>query len=347
MVKFLKACAFVLVVVMMIAAIRPLSGSDTTYAAERTPHAVRIRDGNRDRGTHETLLRTVGEVLAEQGIELHPNDQVIPAYSRRINQDMVVQINRAFYVQVNIDGEQHQYKVSPGTRAGEVLNAMQAEMETALLFEGDEDEELTERSVLDFYTWRSELETIVEEIPYTSEYHNTPSLSLGTDIVRQEGIPGERHSEYMVVYISNEEYSRELQDEFTIEPTTRIVDRGVGGTLTNLGALTDTSCPTFRYLRRLTMNASAYTAGYTCTGKTPQHPLYGITASGKRVQHGIVAVDPSIIPLGTRLYVEGYGFSIAADTGSAIIGYKIDLFMYDLSDARRFGRRDITVFVLD
>ena len=114
-----------------------------------------------------------------------------------------------------------------------------------------------------------------------------------------------------------------------------------------LGASADTSCLSFQYVRRLTMNASAYTAGPCCTGKGPGHPLYGITASGRHVEHGIVAVDPSVIPLGTRLYVDGYGFALAADTGSAIRGYKIDLFMYDLTDARQFGRRDITVFVLE
>jgi len=65
------------------------------------------------------------------------------------------------------------------------------------------------------------------------------------------------------------------------------------------------------------------------------------------VEHGIVAVDPTVIPLGTRLYVEGYGFALAADTGSAIRGYKIDLFMEYIGDARQFGRRDVTVFILE
>jgi len=95
------------------------------------------------------------------------------------------------------------------------------------------------------------------------------------------------------------------------------------------------------------MNASAYTAGFSCTGKRPGHPAYRITRSGREVEHGIVAVDPAFIPLGTKLYVEGYGFAIAADTGGAIRGYKIDLFMEYMGDALRFGRRNITVFILE
>ena len=95
------------------------------------------------------------------------------------------------------------------------------------------------------------------------------------------------------------------------------------------------------------MVATAYTAGPESTGKSPGMPGYGITASGMRVRHGVVAVDPRVIPLGTRLYVEGYGYSIAADTGgSAISGYRIDLYMEKVADAYRWGRRTVKVYVL-
>ena len=73
----------------------------------------------------------------------------------------------------------------------------------------------------------------------------------------------------------------------------------------------------------------------------------GITASGMRARHGIVAVDPDVIPLGTRLFIPGYGLAIAADTGGAILGDKIDLCMEDYGSAMDFGRRDVRVYVLD
>jgi 3D (Asp-Asp-Asp) domain-containing protein len=72
----------------------------------------------------------------------------------------------------------------------------------------------------------------------------------------------------------------------------------------------------------------------------------GITASGMVARHGVVAVDPDVIPLGTRLYIPGYGEAIAADTGGAIQGHKIDLCMESYGEAMQFGRRDITVYVL-
>ena len=73
----------------------------------------------------------------------------------------------------------------------------------------------------------------------------------------------------------------------------------------------------------------------------------GITATGVPATYGIVAVDPSVIPLGTRVYIPGYGVALAADTGGAIIGYCIDLCMESYEECMNFGRRNITVYVLD
>ena len=72
----------------------------------------------------------------------------------------------------------------------------------------------------------------------------------------------------------------------------------------------------------------------------------GITAMGIPATYGIVAVDPDIIPLGSRVYIPGYGEALAADTGGAIYGYRIDLCMEDYYQAMDFGRRTVTVFVL-
>jgi 3D (Asp-Asp-Asp) domain-containing protein len=86
------------------------------------------------------------------------------------------------------------------------------------------------------------------------------------------------------------------------------------------------------------MLATAYTAGSAGGG--------GMTASGRRAGYGIVAVDPRIIPLGTRLYIPGYGMAIAGDTGGDIVGNRIDLGFDSLRGAMLFGRRDVTVYRL-
>ena len=73
--------------------------------------------------------------------------------------------------------------------------------------------------------------------------------------------------------------------------------------------------------------------------------LPGRTASGLPVGPGIVAVDPSVIPLGTRMFIPGYGPGVAADTGTAVKGNIIDLWMPSTAAARRWGRKTVTITV--
>jgi 3D (Asp-Asp-Asp) domain-containing protein len=73
--------------------------------------------------------------------------------------------------------------------------------------------------------------------------------------------------------------------------------------------------------------------------------LPGKTASGVPVRKGVVAVDPRLIPLGTRLYVPGYGPGLAADVGTAIKGRIIDLWFPSTAQARNWGRRTVTITV--
>ena len=92
------------------------------------------------------------------------------------------------------------------------------------------------------------------------------------------------------------------------------------------------------YTQMYGMEATAYLP----TDGSPE----GLTAMGIPATYGVVAVDPDVIPLGSRVYIPGYGEAIAADTGGAIYGYRIDLCMESYGEAMDFGRRNVTVFVL-
>ncbi|MCR8644840.1 3D domain-containing protein [Paenibacillus sp. N1-5-1-14] len=98
--------------------------------------------------------------------------------------------------------------------------------------------------------------------------------------------------------------------------------------------------------------ATGYYAGRESTGKTPKHPEYGITFSGLKVvrnERGLstIAADPRVFPLGTVLYVPGYGYGVVADTGSAIKGNKIDLY-YDTKSQvfSEWGKKNVRVFIV-
>ena len=93
-----------------------------------------------------------------------------------------------------------------------------------------------------------------------------------------------------------------------------------------------------RYTAVMTMEATAYLP--------TEGSAEGLTATGIEARYGIVAVDPDVIPLGTRLFIPGYGEALAADTGGAIQGNKIDLCMESYGEAIEFGRRTVTVYVL-
>ena len=101
----------------------------------------------------------------------------------------------------------------------------------------------------------------------------------------------------------------------------------------------ETAHGTVRYTNVMVMEASAYLptdGGGSC-----------VTATGLPATHGVVAVDPDVIPLGTQVYIPGYGVAIAADTGGMIEGAMIDLCMEDYDDCMEFGRRDIDVYILE
>ena len=89
--------------------------------------------------------------------------------------------------------------------------------------------------------------------------------------------------------------------------------------------------------------ASASAGGREITVSATGYALQGSTASGLPVGWGVVAVDPSVIPLGSHMTIPGYGDAVAADTGSAIVGATIDLWFPSVAQANAWGRRTVTI----
>ncbi|RKJ64509.1 hypothetical protein D7X33_25650 [Butyricicoccus sp. 1XD8-22] len=89
-----------------------------------------------------------------------------------------------------------------------------------------------------------------------------------------------------------------------------------------------------------------YTAGYESTGKTPSHPAYGITASGNYVQEGVTAACPKNLEFGTKLYIEGFGYRVCEDRGSAITENRLDIYVESLDKALQLGRQKLKVKII-
>jgi len=96
--------------------------------------------------------------------------------------------------------------------------------------------------------------------------------------------------------------------------------------------------------------ATGYYAGFESTGKTPSHPSYGITYSGVKVRrddYSTIAADLRVFPLGTILYIPGYGYGVVADKGGAIRGNKIDLYFETKQDVfKQWGKKSVDVYVV-
>ncbi|MDI3534030.1 MAG: hypothetical protein PWQ82_395 [Thermosediminibacterales bacterium] len=300
---------------------------------------VIVVDGNNTL-TVKTMKNSVAEVLEETGIKLHDEDLVRPSLESPLKEGMEIKITRAFPVKIFADGKQHTIMT--------VQNSVMAILKNAGIALNPKDKVTPDlNSIIDK---PSEIRVVRVTEDFIKEnkriyYHlikkKNDQLEKGVVRVIQQGHEGLKELTIKVTYEDGKEVNREVVDEKIIkEHQDKIVEYGTIDTfITSRGE-------EVRFKKVLNMIATAYDAGYESTGKTPDHPEYGITYTGITAQKGVVAVDPKVIPLGTRLYVEGYGFAVAADIGSAIKGNRIDLYYDSHEEAIKYGRRKVKVYIL-
>ena len=266
-----------------------------------------------------TTMSTVGEALRAEGITLYLGDEVHPSLGSRVSSGMRIYIRRARPVEITVDGRTIKSRTRRQT-VGEVL----AEQGIALVG-NDYVEPAPHAPVTDdmqIRVVRVQEKTVIEQepIPFETAWQPDPDMELDQRRLVQEGANGVHRRRWRVVYHDGREVSRDLEDEWVaVEPTTKIIAYGTKIVIREL----QTPDGTFQYWRKIRMLATAYTEA-TC-GKDPDHPYYGITYLGWKMRHGIVAVDPRVINLRSKVYVFGYGEGVAADTGGAIKGQRIDL----------------------
>jgi 3D (Asp-Asp-Asp) domain-containing protein len=216
---------------------------------------------------------------------------------------------------------------------GDFLASTDVEINDSAVINVDEDEEITDN--MNIVVVQDEVRTVEykELIGYNTEVEYSDELAQGSSQVKVKGIDGEKTITITTKYDGGKAEKPTTSEKITLEPVNQVVVVG-----TKKQVVPETS---YEYSEVVTMNASAYAPVVECCGKDD-----GITANGSYAGKGVVAVDPNVIPLGTKLYVPGYGICIAADTGGAIKGNKIDLCYNTYNEALNFGRKDVSVYIL-
>jgi len=289
---------------------------------------VRI-DNNGNKICVKTMAKTVGELLKEAGIKLNSTDVVRPELDSIVSKEVQVVIKKAPEIQTMKTVSENTVKA-----VASVVGSNPASQNVK-----PEQKIITKEKIL----------TVKGKLSYKTESKINNKLFKGETKVIKQGKPGLVVKQYKVVYKNGKEVSRVLLSEkVKVKPVAKVVEKGTRTMLvTSRG-------DTLRFKKVIVMKSTAYYNSFSETGKKPGSSGFGVTASGMKTRKGVVAVDPRVIPLGTRLYIESmqngvpsYGYSIAADTGGAIKGNIVDVFFPTRQEVNNWGVRKVKVYVLE
>lgn len=294
------------------------------YQVEADGSTVYIRTHSND----------VDGILMQHNIDIDPVDTLyIEPLAYR---SQLISIRDTHKVTVAIDGHTREYYTTGGTvenlfaQAGITLGENDTVQPTLQTVISDDTSVAVDRIAI-------KTQTVQEEIapPVVDK-------SDGGETFEIPGKAGVRETTFQCKYVNGVLTEKVELDSVVIQEPTATVIRSVipspAGTGETVVTQPNPGAPT-EYSRVLICEATAYTGG-------------GITASGLPAQYGRVAVDPRVIPLGSQLYIESedgayvYGYAVAADTGGAIKGNKVDIYLDTYSQAIQFGRRNLRVYVI-
>lgn len=304
--------------------------------AQMRPTRLILIDGSTEQ-TLSTRRRDLLAALTEAGINLRPEDQLMPPLGSplRPGASLRVEVQRALPVTLVADGKQREIWTRART-IGELVAAAGAPIGPDDKIAPSSDTGVFANLVVTLTRVSVSTRVRQEPIPYTTIRRADPNLVLGEEKELQVGASGARVvTEKVRLEDGVEAASEPVSDEIVRPPTSRIVAYGTTATIARSGE-------TYRYSRTLDMTATGYTAG-----KESNPNGNGYTYTGMKAVRGVVAVDPRVIPLYTRLYIDGYGPAVAADIGGAIHGNRIDLCFDSLDEALQWGVRPVKVYLLN
>ncbi|MDR3541917.1 MAG: ubiquitin-like domain-containing protein [Desulfosporosinus sp.] len=280
--------------------------------------------------TTRTSAKTVGEALADlsqrYGLQIKDVDEVNVSRSEAVKDQMEIEVRRAIPILVRADGKTIDTYIAPRTVAealkklGVVLG-MKDKVSLAL------NHMLAPNDQVSVVRVAERTETVKSEIPYQT-ISQAADFPVGLpDKIVSRGSDGLQEQTVKLTLEDGKEVDREILGQRVVSaPTNQVVSRGTQTSVSRGGE-------TIQFKRAYVMRATAY-----CIPG-------GTTKTGASVRWGIVAVDPTVISLGDNVYVDGYGKARALDTGGAIVGNRIDLYMNSEEAASSWGVRNVMVYV--
>lgn len=269
----------------------------------------------------ESKAFTIDEFLDEQHIKYCEDDYISRPVSTFIYDGISFKLKHATDFKVTADGKTKKYKTLCRT-VGDALKDCKIKVGDADIVTPGLDTEIGDGLEVVIQRVTTSQETVEEDVDFNTIEKDDPSMEEGKSKVETEGSKGRDKVTYEITYIDGVESERK---EISRETVTAAVDKVIlNGTKISFNGKS--------YSRKLVVKAYSYTGG-------------GRTAMGTRARVGEIAVDPRVIPLGSKVYIEGVGARIAEDTGGNIKGNTIDIYMNSVAECRKWGARTVTIYI--
>ena len=305
-----------------------------------------ITDGDRV-FTYTTSATDPRQILGEAGLELDEND-TYTTHPGTGGQEITVRRSQTIYI--NYYGEE-MTATSHGETVADLLDRLNLSLGENDTVSWPLSDETYDGMCLRVENVIHQEQTYTATIPHTTSYYQDPSLPEGTELIMVEGSDGELLCTATVTYVNGQEkYRTVLTETLTRSPVEEVIALGTG-----LAAArpTDADMPVITDDMIILPTGEVLTYVGCTTGRATAYYNQGTTATGTIAQEGVVAVDPSFIPHGTRMFIitnDGdyvYGIAAAEDAGdSNIVGNRIDLWFPTKEACIQFGYRECTIYFL-
>lgn len=285
-----------------------------------------------------TYKSNVEDVLKSNGIKISKDDSVQPSLETKLVNNDKINIRRSIPIVIKASDKKYEMKVLEGTIENMIEEQKDALKQKGLEFNSNIDEvypdknsELKKNMCVKLVKVEKKNVTEQQPIKYETVIETDENLDESYKQIKLSGINGEKTVTYQDVYKDGKLYCRrEKSSKVLVEPQNEIIVKGTAKLSASRGGANAGKI--------LSCSATAYSGGWgTSSGRTPRRVVGGLST---------IAVDPSFIPMGSKVYVEGYGYAVAADTGTAIKGNKIDLYFNSYEESCRWGLKQVNVTII-